>query len=215
MKSLNQAPLDFERELVEGVVDKCYTGTLIAHQELYRKVSQLEGSVVKCGVTEEGIKQFAMLTKLMGVNTIQNVIAFERTPTPGRVTNTKKGFSNPEATIQTRLHQEQFLKKACRKETINDIDFITGNLNDSIPNYVMENPEMKIAYLTIDFDEYESTLTSLQFFYPRLVHGGLLILDNYYKKEKDYEAVTDYFKYVDHKIYNFSVNMGPDYLIRW
>ena len=66
----------------------------------------------------------------------------------------------------------------------------------------------------IDFDEYEATFTTLQYFYPRLVHGGILVLDNYYKKEADYDAVNDYFQHEKHKIYNFSVNKGPDYLVR-
>jgi hypothetical protein len=214
MKSLNEAPFDFERELVEGVVDKCYTGTLIAHLELYRKVSQLEGSVVKCGVTEEGFTRFAMLTQLMAVKSIQNIIAFEKTQFPSTVTNAKKEFTFPTPESQSGFLSGHIGKKTRKKEIVEDIDFITGNISDSIPQYLMENPEMKIAYLNIDFDEYESTLTVLQFFYPRLVHGGVLIVDNYYKKEEDYEAVTDYFKYEDHKIYNFSVNKGPDYLIR-
>jgi hypothetical protein len=214
MKSLNEAPFDFERELVEGVVDKCYTGTLIAHLELYRKVSQLEGSVVKCGVTTGGFTKFAMLTKLMAVKSIQSVIAFEKTPKRMTVPCTKKQFNFQNPKCQTCFLSEYTSKKAGEKEIVEDVDFVTGNISDSIPHYLMENPEMKIAYLNIDFDEYESTLTVLQFFYPRLVHGGVLILDNYYKKEEDYEAVTDYFKYVDHKIYNFSVNKGPDYLIR-
>src|SRR4051812_38820163 len=112
MKSLNQAPFDFERELVEGVVDKCYTGTLIAHLELYRKVSQLEGSVVKCGVTEGGFTRFAMLTKLMAVKSIQSVIAFEKTPKPITVTCTKKGFNSQNHKCQTCLLSEYTSKKA-------------------------------------------------------------------------------------------------------
>ena len=214
MKSRRGLPLHIEKELSSGIVDRNYTGMLIAQYELYQKVSQLEGCVVKCGVVAgPGLTRFAMLAKLMAVKTIQNLIAFEKNPVP-----------LPENTIQEAdglvlpsngpLSTDFADAKLVWEDITDMIEFIPGEVVDAIPNYLIENPEMKIAYLNIDFDEYESTFTTLQYFYPRLVHGGILVFDNYYKKEEDYNAVNDYFQHENHKIYNFSVNKGPDYLLR-
>src|ERR1700712_4214348 len=79
MKSFVEYPSDFEKILFPGVADKSYSGKLIAHYELYKKVSHLEGSVVKCGIAaEEGFTRFAMLRNLIAVQPDQKVVAFEK-----------------------------------------------------------------------------------------------------------------------------------------
>jgi hypothetical protein len=216
MKSFVEYPLGFEKMLFPDVAEKSSSGKLIAHYELYKKVSHLQGCVVKCGIAaEDGFTRFAMLRNLISAQANQKVIAFEKLGKSLYLTNNEEDNSElkyqvKRATIDIdRIHQ-----KLSKKGITEKIEFVPGNVNDSIPEYLMENPEMKISYLNIDFDDYESAVTTLQFFYPRIVHGGILILDNYYKEEEDFRAVKDYFKYSSCKIYNFSVNKGPHYLVR-
>ena len=215
MKSFVEYPLDFEKMLFPDASDKGSSGKLIAHYELYNKVSHLEGCVVKCGIAaEEGFIRFAMLRNLITAQPNQKVIAFEKFSKSLYLTNIEDNselkYQVKRAPIDIDRIQQKLFKKGINRK----IEFIPGNIGDSIPEYLMENPEMKISYLNIDFDDYENALTTLQFFYPRLVHGGILIFDNYYKKEEDYHAVKDYFKYSNNSIYNFSVNKGPHYLVR-
>lgn len=216
MKSFVEYPLGFEKMLFPDVAEKSDSGKLIAHYELYKKVSHLEGCIVKCGVAaEDGFTRFAMLKNLATARENQKVIAFEKHDkslylTQNDQDNSELKYQVKRATIDLdRIHQ-----KLSKKGITEKIEFIPGIVGDSIPEYLMENPEMKISYLNIDFDDYESSLTTLQFFYPRLVHGGIVIFDNYYKKEEDFRAVKDYFKYSNSKIYNFSVNKGPHYMVR-
>jgi Macrocin-O-methyltransferase (TylF) len=216
MKSFVEYPLDFEKMLFPDVAAKSYSGKLIAHYELYRKVSHLEGCVVKCGIAaEKGFTRFAMLRNLIAAQPDQKVIAFEKFSRSLYLTNTAHDAGTLHYQIRrSSIDIERIQQKLSKKGVTEKIEFVPGNVGDSIPEYLIENPEMKISWLTIDFDDYESALTTLQFFYPRLVHGGMLIFDNYYKKEEDYRAVKDYFKYLNNKIYNFSVNKGPHYLVR-
>ncbi|MCW3082038.1 TylF/MycF/NovP-related O-methyltransferase [Segetibacter sp.] len=216
MKSFVAYPLDFEKMLFPEVTEKNPSGKLIAHYELYKKVSHLEGCVVKCGIAaEEGFIRFASLRRLITNQPNQKVIAFERFAkslylTSSTEENSKLNYRVESAAIDVSRIQQKLSKKGINEQ----IDFVPGNIGDSIPEYLIENPEMKISYLNIDFDDYDSALTTLQYFYPRLVHGGILIFDNYYKKEEDYRAVKDYFKYSNNRICNFSVDKGPHYLVR-
>ena len=216
MKSFVEYPLDFEKMLFPGVADKTGSGKLIAHYELYRKVSHLEGCVVKCGIAaEESFTRFAVLRNLIAGTQNQKVIAFEKFAKDLYLTNSSEDTSTLQYQIKRPTIDIDRIEQKLRKKGITEkIEFIPGNIGDSIPEYLMENPEMKIAYLNIDCDDYESAFTTLQFFYPRLVHGGIVIFDNYYKMEEDYNAVRDYFKYSNNKIFNFSVNKGPHYLVR-
>jgi len=56
----------------------------------------------------------------------------------------------------------------------------------------------------LDTDFYESTKVELEILYPRLVNGGILIIDDYGSWKGCRKAVDDYFKnkefliYVDH-----------------
>jgi hypothetical protein len=216
MKSFKEYPLHFPKKLLGSIGDNICSGILMAHHELYRKVSQVEGSIVKCGVAaEEDFTQFAMLKNRISNATNQPVIAFEKIPKRLYVTGSCEESSNLQyQSKKSSVGMEQLQENLVQAGIADQVSFIPGNITDSIPLYLIENPEMKIAYLDIDFDDYECTLTTLQYFYPRLVHGGILIFDNYYKKEEDYKAVKDYFRYLTGRIYNYSVNKGPDYLIR-
>jgi hypothetical protein len=215
MKSFVAYPLDFEKMLFPQSSDTSASGKLIAHYELYKKVSHLEGAVVKCGIAaEEGFTRFALFRKLLGVPSNQKLVAFQKFSKSlylhQNEENTELQYRFTEAAVDIQQIHQKLLKKGISER----IEFVPGNIGESIPEYLMANPEFKISYLNIDFDDYEATFTTLQFFYPRLVHDGILIFDNYYKKEEDYRAIRDYFKYTHCKIYNFSVNKGPHYMVR-
>jgi hypothetical protein len=216
MKSFVEYPPDIQKMLFPAATDKSYSGKLVAHYELYRKVSHLEGCVVKCGIaSEEGFTRFSMLTNLITAHPNQKVIAFEKFSKSLYLTNSTQDSTELIYHVERApINASRIQQRLDNKGITQQIEFVPGKVGDSIPEYLMENPEMKIAYLNIDFDDYESSLTTLQFFYPRLVHDGILIFDNYYKEEEDYRAVKDYFKYSNHRIFNFSVSKGPHYLVR-
>jgi O-methyltransferase len=55
------------------------------------------------------------------------------------------------------------------------VHFIPGKVEDTIPGQVPET----IALLRLDTDWYDSTRHELEHLYPRLVSGGVLIIDDY------------------------------------
>lgn len=67
--------------------------------------------------------------------------------------------------------------------------FVIGKVEDTIPNVAPE----RIALLRLDTDWYSSTLHELQHLYSRLVHGGVLIIDDYGWWEGARKAVDEYF----------------------
>lgn len=217
MKSFIEYPFEFEKMLFPGDFGKPNSGKLIAHYELYKKVRYLKGSIVKCGVaSEEGFTRFALLRSLINSKLNQKTIAFEKFTKSLYLTNNKEDVGKLQYQVQKSSIDERSTQQILIDKGITDkVEFIPGDVERSIPEFLIENPEFKIAYLNIDFDDYDSTLTALQFFYPRLVQDGILILDNYYKKEEDFTASKDYFKFSNSAILNFSVNNGPHYLVRF
>lgn len=69
------------------------------------------------------------------------------------------------------------------------LHFVRGKVEDTIPATIPE----RIAILRLDTDWYESTHHELVHLYPRLVAGGVLIIDDYGHWRGAREAVDGYF----------------------
>ncbi len=216
MKSFVAYPIEMEKILYPEVSEHSFSGKLLAHYELFKRIAFLEGSIVKCGISAEAsFMRFASFRNLIAEQSNHKVVAFEKQTKSLYIDNEEDMsgtllYKVKSTTIDTKALQKKLLKKGLA----NKIEFVPGNLGDSIPEYLMENPDFKISFLNIDMDDYDAALIALQFFYPRLVHGGILIFDNYYKEEEDFRAVQDYFQHNFIHLSNFSINKGPHYLVR-
>jgi O-methyltransferase len=67
--------------------------------------------------------------------------------------------------------------------------FVKGSVLETLP---CENPD-EIAILRLDTDWYESTLQELKHLYPKLSHGGVLIIDDFGYWRGCRKAVEEYF----------------------
>lgn len=216
MKSFVAYPLEFDAMLFPSGNAKRTSGKLVAHYELFKKVSHLNGSIVKCGITtDEGFARFEAFREMMGNREEQKMIAFEKYhPVFEEVVN-DNGQISLQVTERNDIEKLAEVPMSLTEKGLSEnVEFIPGNISDAIPNYLMENPELKIALLNIDLDEYDSTITTLEFLFPRLMPGGILIIDNFYKYLAEHKAVTDYFAPTKVVIHNFSVNSGPHYIVK-
>jgi len=59
------------------------------------------------------------------------------------------------------------------------LEIVKGDVLETIPKYVKDNPGLRISILNLDLDIYEPTLCALKYIYPRVVSGGVVILDEY------------------------------------
>ena len=215
MKSFVAYPLEFENLLFPPTNVSNPSGKLIAHYELFKKVSHLNGSIVKCGITaEEGFSRFAMFREMMGMNEEQKMVAFEKILPVFEQEVNEHGDINLKVKERGPVSFEHLQQMMEEKGLSQQIEFVPGPVADAIPGYIIDNPELKIALLNIDLDEYDATMTTLEFLYPRLMPGGILILDNFYKYLAEHKAVKDYFAPSKVTINNFSVNNGPHYIVK-
>lgn len=215
MKSFVTYPLDLENMLFPEIADPEFTARLLAHYDLFNKVCHIDGSIINCGIAaESSFTRFVMFRNLIASLSSENVIAFEKHTKTLYFENSKEETGSLHYKINNSfLDVERLQSKLQKKGMTEKIQFVRGYLGDAIPEYLIETPELKIAYLNIDLDDYEATLTTLEYFYPRMVQGGMVVFDNYYKKDEDYKAVIDYFSYNKVFISSFSVPDGPHYVV--
>ena len=60
---------------------------------------------------------------------------------------------------------------------VEGVVLVEGKVEDTLK--IKGNIPKKISILRLDTDWYESTLAELKHLYPRLVKGGVLIIDDY------------------------------------
>jgi hypothetical protein len=213
MKSFVAFPSAFQKSLLTQTTPVNSSGSIIPQCELFKKVAALNGSIVKCGIAaDEAFSRFNMFRKMLPANAHQNMVAFEKH------VSTRNIPLLQESKLQNKIDDnciviDDVYKAMAQKATKDNIEFLRGHVDDAIPNYLIENPELKIAYLEIDLDDYDSTMTSLEFFFPRIIENGVLVVNNYYKKSDEYKAVQDYFAHSRMIIHTFSVNNGPHYIV--
>jgi len=64
------------------------------------------------------------------------------------------------------------LYRVFKYKKIENIHLVKGDVNRTIPKYVMENPALKIALLHIDVDVYKPAMTALEYLYDKVVKNG-------------------------------------------
>ena len=93
---------------------------------------------------------------------------------------------------------------------------IAGDITKTLPKYIKKNPHLKISLLNIDIDFVESTFCSLEYLYPRVSKGGIILLDNYGYAHGDTKGVDLYFKKIKKKpfIQKFPFTSRPCYIVK-
>jgi len=210
MKSFVTYPSAFQKFVFPQATHLNPAGNVIPQCELFKKVKALDGCIVKCGITAaEAFSRFSTFRKMEPAFKGHRMIAFEKTNislSPDQLPMQRKISVNSVAVDDVQLAMKL---KAEREK----IDYLPGNVDDTIPDYLIENPELKISYLELDLDDYEATITTLEYLFPRIIESGVLVSNNYFKKGAETKAIDDYFASSRIKISSYSVNKGPHYVV--
>jgi len=193
-------------------------GKILAHYELFKIANNLPGAIIECGVFKgASLARFSMLRELLGSSSSKKIVGFDAF---GKFPETK--FKNDlkfrekfiDASGDEGISKIQLLKVLKNKKTNKNIELIKGDITKTVPKYVKDHPELKISLLNLDTDIYEPSVTILENLYPKLVKGGVLILDDYGIFPGETKAVDDYFSGKNIQIKKFSFATTPSYIIK-
>jgi hypothetical protein len=188
---LNQHTFQHVLELFPVYVRRLHLGRFLAHYELFKEVIDLPGCIVELGVYR-GVSFFTW-TKLMeifcpgdrkrkvfGFDNFQGFQEFhEKDGKPNRdYSKVVSGYS-PAAVLE----EVQELIRITNKDTFvpesERCRLIIGDVKETIPAFLEENPGLRISLLHLDVDLYEPTKVALEYLYPLVVKGGVVVFDEY------------------------------------
>jgi O-methyltransferase len=164
----------------------------------------LPGDLAECGVWRGGsVMAMALQLKAMGVTdrriwlydtfagmtspTAEDVEAGTGTTAAEMLTATEVGDGNNVWCVAGRADVEANVRST--GYPMEQFTFVEGDVAQTLRDQVPES----ISLLRLDTDWYESTRIGLEVLYPRLVVGGVCILDDYGHWQGARKAVDDYF----------------------
>ena len=198
--------------------DSSRLGKFLAHYQLFDMARKSSGEIVECGVFKgASLSRFAMFRELFESHDTRKIIGFDifgKFPkTKFKADFKKRTKFIDEAGLQS-ISKEQLIKVLKNKGVYKNIELVKGDITKTIPKYLEKNPELRISLLNLDTDIYEPAVTILEYLYPRIVKGGILILDDYGVFPGETKAVDEYFTTKKIEIKKFSFSKSPSYIIK-
>lgn len=198
--------------------DNTRLSKILAHYELFKMARDLPGAIVECGVFKgTSLVRFAGFRDLFGNPFSHKIIGFDifgEFPETDFQDDKKYRDKFIDDAGGESISLEQLEDVLKRKGIEKNVELVKGDITQTVPEYVKANPHLKISFLNLDTDIYEPAVTILEHFYPRLVKGGVLLLDDYGTFPGETKAVDDYFKGKDVTIRKFPFAMTPCYIIK-
>jgi hypothetical protein len=161
--------------------------TFLYKHELFKKVLNVHGSIVECGVAYgAGLMSFAQFSSIYEpVNYTRRIIGFDTFDGFPSVTHHDQiGDADHAHTGGMRVDSYNELKDCIdlydQNRTLGHlpkVELVKGDALKTIPKYVEDNPHLVVSLLYLDFDLYEPTLAALKHFLPRMPKGAVLAFD--------------------------------------
>ena len=186
---------------------------IMAHYELVKMVAGLPGAIVECGVFKgASLTRFAALRELMGSPYSKAIVGFDTFgpfPETDYAADVRTREQFVAAAGEESIGLDQLKEVLARKGTDRNVELVPGDILETVPSYLDRNPELRISLLNLDTDIYEPAKVILEHLYPRIVPGGLLVLDDYGTFAGETDAVDEYFRDAPATIEKFPFAMTP------
>jgi len=182
-----------------GIADPSYRPDFTTLANAVDQTCQLEGALAECGVFR-GSTLLGMAHRLacqgMGKAMLIGCDSFEGFPAPTKEDALEDG-SFHQRTREGVFHETSYTALSSRISALgyaHNIRLFRGFFSDTLPQ--LSEMEFKVVHL--DCDLYQSYMTCLNFFYPRLLRGGYMVFDEYDFSATVYpgarKAIDEYFR---------------------
>lgn len=187
---------------------------MLAHYDLYKSIVNLPGHIVECGVYKgSSLIRFATFREILENPYSRKIIGFDAfgkfpeqdDPDDLRFIDRFEGAGGYGISVEE-------LKKIFTYKKFNNYELIKGDILQTVPKYLSEHPELKIALLHIDVDVYQPTVTILNTFYDRVITGGLVVLDDFATVAGETRAIDEFFAENNVVIKKLPISHIPAYI---
>ena len=163
----------------------------LARYELFKKIINVKGSIVECGVHEgSGVFSWAKLSsnlepysihrKIIGFDTFEGFPDIDKKDLNPEIENEKLKKGGFSESYDVFSECNDLVAEYDANRFLNQFDkirLVKGDALSTIPEFVSDNKYLTISLLFLDFDLYAPTKTALQYLAPLVVKGGIIAFD--------------------------------------
>lgn len=158
----------------------------LACYELFKKILDIKGSIVECGVYRGfTLISWALFSAVLEpANLMRRIYGFD----------SFRGFPSVSAKDKNKLRKtsmgellsssyDELLEIIKTYDSnrflghVNKVELIKGVAENTIPKFIKNNPHLVVGLLFLDFDLYRPTKIAIEKFYPRIPKGGIIVFD--------------------------------------
>jgi hypothetical protein len=178
-------------------------GKLLHRYKYFSQVMHLPGDIVEMGVFKgSGIASFCKFLDIFCPNSNKKVIGFDIFNNNNDTILSKDGVVDKElmnivySRVNTSdLSLESVTKRLDGMKLDKKYMLVEGDIQDSLPVFLKENPGFRVSMIYIDVDLGRATYNSLKYLWSRLLPGGMVIFDEYeYHKFTESDGVEQFLK---------------------
>ena len=156
---------------------------MLAHYELYKTISSIPGHIFELGVYKgASLVRFATFRDALENDYSRKIVGFDafgEFPTSNLKLQDDLSFIEKfEGDGGYGLSEEE-VADVLSSKGFENFNLVKGNVFDTLPKYLSDNPENRIALLHLDMDVKEPPDFALELLYDRVVPGGIIFFDDY------------------------------------
>ena len=184
--------------------DKKLIGKLLHRFDFFKRTIHLPGDIVEVGVFKgSGIATFSKFVEIFRPNSNKKIIGFDIfSRTEGEKILEKDGTIGKESMqlVYSKVDESELSKESVEKrlesmEISKKYILIEGDVEESMPKFLSENPGLRISLLYIDVDLERPTYSALKHLWNRILPGGIVVFDEYeYHKFSESVGVEKFLK---------------------
>jgi len=185
--------------------DKKILGKLLHRFQHFLNVKDLPGDIVEVGVFKgSGVATFMKFIEIFCNTSNKKVIGFDifdfeegRNILKKDTDTDQKSMGHVYSRVSTQDLSLTSVTGNLENTSISSdkFDLIKGDVEETLPKFISENPGFRIAMLYIDVDIERPTYNALKYLWDRILPGGVIIFDEFeFHKYSESNGVEKFFK---------------------
>ncbi len=157
-------------------------GRSLAIYELLKQVINISGHLIELGTWNgANLMYMSKIIHLLSPHSLTEIYGFDSFEGLKQFSE-KDGDQNKSGGLYK--GNEEILREMIRfYQFENFVHLVKGNIENTLPKFLEERPDIMFKFVYIDVDLYSSTKISIELLLERLHRGGIMVFDEYNMKE--------------------------------
>lgn len=156
---------------------------MVGHWELYKKIVHLPGEIFDVGVFKgSSLIQWATYRQALENPEGRKIVGFDTFsafPVDANASEADRAFVSRFTSEAGVPGEKAALQGHLSAKGFSNVELVGGDIFDTIPEYLANRPECRLALAHVDVDLYGPTQLAIKEVWSRIVRGGVLLFDDY------------------------------------